>query len=353
MLKLGIQLERVVCDRLCVCFHNKLIAKALLLKDFKRCGRARDTTLGRQDLNTLRIVQHEVDQHRCFLRISAVLGDRERHGDLGKAALIIAKLEVFADDEFLIRLVGGLYDRLLILGRGRIPLKDTCVLAVDPLRVLIDGVSHITAQNRDRRHYVLFFHLADEIHAFLNLFCGVLKLIVLYPRLVVLGLQIMYQEDRAVILAHRQRIIAVVISLERRACCQQGILISRKSRADLVKRGLVPVEQTSGQGDRNRHLFAAGHTSLKRALRELGQIQNIRIIVQIQEVLTISRVRLDPVPVDLHHIRRAAAKDIHRLRLLPAGPCAILSIDGDVRIFRLESRDRRLSRLMSGVAAPP
>ena len=65
------------------------------------------------------------------------------HGNLGKASVMIAELDEFADNELLTRFVGTLFDSLLKLGGRRIPLQDTCILAVNPFCILVKRICHI------------------------------------------------------------------------------------------------------------------------------------------------------------------------------------------------------------------
>ena len=154
---------------------------------------------------------------------------------------------------------------------------------------------------------MLILQLADVIHTGGNLFLRVLHLAIYNPWFAIYGLQIIYQEDRSVVLAKGQRIVIFIVSLERRACRQQRSLIGRKRYTNLIKGGLVPVEQSACQCNRNRHQLAVCLTLVQTLLWELCQIKNIRVILQVGKVCTVAAVRLNPVPVNLHHVRRVAA----------------------------------------------
>lgn len=100
----------------------------------------------------------------------------------------IAELDEVADYQLLSRLICTLCDRLLELAYRRIPLKDTCILTVDPLSVLVKRVCHIALKCSQSRNYMILFQLCDEIHTFLDLFLCILNSSVLYPGLAVLAL---------------------------------------------------------------------------------------------------------------------------------------------------------------------
>ena len=61
----------------------------------------------------------------------------QTHGNLGKAAVVIAELKEVADNQLLARLCGTLRDCLLDLGNCGVPLKYASVFAVDYFCVLI------------------------------------------------------------------------------------------------------------------------------------------------------------------------------------------------------------------------
>ena len=66
-----------------------------------------------------------------------ICGYCQRHGNLGKAAIVITKFKEVPDNQLLARLCGTLRDCLLDLGNCGVPLKYASVFAVDYFCVLI------------------------------------------------------------------------------------------------------------------------------------------------------------------------------------------------------------------------
>ena len=195
--------------------------------------------------------------------------------------------------------------------------------------------------------------LVHKLHACRDLLSRVLELAVLHPGLAVYGLQVVHQEDHPVVLAHGQGIVIFIKSLERLPCREEGRLIRGNSHTHLVKGSLIPVEQPSCQRHGNCHQLAVRLAQLQALRRELGQVKHILVILQISKILSVTAVGLDPVPVDLHHIRRVAAHDVKGLFLLPPGPCTVLRGHGDVGVLGHKCLDGLLCGLVPGVAAPP
>ena len=234
----------------------------------------------------------------------------QTHGNLGKASVIIAQLYEITNYKFLTRLVSRLFYCLLELVCRGIPLEDTCILTVNPFCILIQRVSHIALNGSDSRDYMSLFQLADKVHTILNLFCSVLNLIVLNPRLVVLGLQIVNQENHAVVLAQSQGIIILVECLKCSTCIQQRLSIGRDCASNLIEGGLVPVEHTSCHSYRHCHQLAVCLTLLQSSFRELGQIQNISVLAQVCKVCSVVGISFNPVPVDLHYVSSISTQNI-------------------------------------------
>ena len=198
-----------------------------------------------------------------------------------------------------------------------------------------------------------FLQLCHKVHACLNLLGRVLKLPVLNPWLAVYALQIVYQEDGPVIFHHGQRIIVFIISLKLSARLQEGSFICGNLTSNLIKGGLIPVEQTSCQGHRHCHQLAVCLALVQAVLGKLGQVQDIAVVLQICKVGPVAAVGCNPVPVNLHNISRISSLNGKGLLLFPSGPGSVFAFHLNVRILCHECVHCLLSCLMSGVTAPP
>ena len=195
--------------------------------------------------------------------------------------------------------------------------------------------------------------LCHEVHACLNLLGCVLKLTVLNPRFAVYTLQIVYQEDGPVVFHHSQRVIIFIVSLKLGSRLQKGSFIRRNLTPNLIKGSLIPVEQTSCQGNRHRHQLAVCLALVQAVLGKLGQVQDIAVILQICKVGPVAAVGCNPVPVNLHDVGRIASLNGKRLLLFPSGPGTVLAFHLNIRVLCHKCVHCLLSCLMSGVTAPP
>ena len=195
--------------------------------------------------------------------------------------------------------------------------------------------------------------LCHEVHACLNLLGCVLQLTVLNPRFAVYTLQIVYQEDGPVVFHHSQRVIIFIVSLKLGSRLQKGSFIRRNLTPNLIKGSLIPVEQTSCQGNRHRHQLAVCLALVQAVLGKLGQVQDIAVVLQICKVGPVAAVGCNPVPVNLHNISRISSLNGKGLLLFPSGPGSVFAFHLNVRILCHECVHCLLSCLMSGVTAPP
>ena len=258
--------------------------------------------------------------------------------------------EVIADDELL-----TLAQRLFKLARGGIPLKDAGVLAFHPLGVLVQAVRAVAGQGFGAGDHVVVFQRLDELKTLGDFLGGVVELAVGNPILAVNALQIVDHQDHLVVSAQRQRIVVLAQLLgEDRAGGHQLFQRDRGRKAGLLKGGLVPVEDTAGHRHRDGQKLAVDGALGKRLLVELGQIDDVRDLIEIVELAAAVRVGegVQPVPVDLVHVEGGIRGEILAHLVFPAAPRAVGALH--VNAGRgLESLDGLLGRFVAGVAAPP
>ena len=265
--------------------------------------------------------------------------------------MILAHIgEVVADDEFL-----TLAQRLFKLARGGIPLEDAGVLAFHPLGVLVQAVRAVAGQGFGGRDDVVVFQALDELEALGDFLGGVVELAVDNPILAVHALHVVDHQDHLVVSAQRQRVVIVAELLsEDRAGGHQVGQRGRGRKAGLLKGGLVPVEDAAGHRHRNGQKLAVDGALGEGLLVELGQVDDVRNLVEVVELAGAVRVGegVQPVPVDLVHVERRIRSEILAHLVFPAAPRAVGALH--VNAGRgLESLDGLLGRFVTGVAAPP
>ena len=195
----------------------------------------------------------------------------------------------------------------------------------------------------------------DEREALDDLVLGVVELAVNHPVLAVLALEIVHHEDHLVIGAQRER-IAVVAQLlgEDRARGHQVRQGLRGLQAGLLEGGLVPVEDAAGHGHRDRQQLAVDGALRERARVKLGQVDDVRDLVQVIELGAAVRIGEgeQPVPVDLVDIEGGVRRKVLAHLVLPAGPGGVGAGHFHAGSL-LEGVHSSLRRLVTGVAAPP
>ena len=202
---------------------------------------------------------------------------------------------------------------------------------------------------------MVVFQRLDELKTLGDFLGGVVELAVGNPILAVNALQIVDHQDHLVVSAQRQRIVVVAQLLgEDRAGGHQLFQRDRGRKAGLLKGGLVPVEDTAGHRHRDGQKLAVDGALSERLLVELGQVDDVRNLIEIVELAAAVRVGegVQPVPVDLVHVEGGIRGEILAHLVFPAAPRAVGALH--VNAGRgLESLDGLLGRFVAGVAAPP
>ena len=275
--------------------------------------------------------------------------DRPAHRYLCKTAFMLTPVrEIITYYNF-----SSFFQRLCKFARGWIPLKDACIMSVNPVLVLVKRSRTVTCQLGDLWRYMIVFQFLDKFKSFFYFCLIILKLTVYNPVVAVFRLQVIYHQHRTVIFCQCQRIIAVIILGKCLACCQKVCVALWHFYAYLVKRGLIPIEDPACHRYRHCSLCTGDLAHFQIWAVKLGHIDLFGIVIQIQKCLAVFIILVDPVPVYLIDILRGACHKRGGHLLFPAIPCCISIFDLYARIFFLECLDRLLRRHMPVIAAPP
>ena len=281
----------------------------------------------------------------------AALGNSHAHGNLGKTTIgSLAPLDFVANN---VLSVSG--QVLACTQCAGVPGEDAGILAGDPGLTIGDGLIARGVHGLQVGHHVVIFQALDPFQTFLQLLNGVVQGAVGNPGLAVLAFQVEGHHDHAVQRAGSQRIVVIAqLFLEGLGGVQQFLLGSGVViQASLLEGCHVPVVNTAGHSD-GHSLQGISHSAGIQSVRgELGQIQHIGVIVQVNEALALAGVLVQPVPVDLHHVGSVAGSQGSGLSFLPAVPRAVSALNGDVGVFFSECLAGSLVCSLAGIAAPP
>ena len=184
--------------------------------------------------------------------------------------------DVIAQNEFL-PLLKAICKLLLC----RIPLEESCILTTCPVWILFDGIDALTLQILDGRQHMVLFQRIDPLETLCNLLNRIVALIIDRPWLLILGLQIVYHQQVALILEQCERIVVVAQLLLKGLSCSRKLIEGRRNRdTGLIKGRLVPVENLTCSRDRNRLLLSGDNAGIKRRLIIICKIiKDIGVII--------------------------------------------------------------------------
>ena len=202
---------------------------------------------------------------------------------------------------------------------------------------------------------MIVFQALDELKTLGDFFNRVVQLTIGNPILAVDALQIVNHQDHLVVCAQSHRIVIVAELLsEHRTRRHQVSERRRNFKTRFLVGRLVPVEDTSGHGNRNRQQLSVDGALRQRALAELGQVDDVRNLIEVVELAGAVRVGegVEPVPVDLVHIKGRVGSEVLAHLVFPAAPRAVGAGHVDAGC-RLEGIYSLLGRFVASVTAPP